>query len=428
MALRLILSRILIVLAALPVSVTFHLSAQTTLTGDHRITGDLTVDQDLTVTGSQSIQGQLNVESPAWLISNDTYFGVLSDDPDAPGLRISYTDRPDFPFVRWIQMRHAFPGYWTWEYTDMTGAPKPQMVLSGEEGNSLQIYPSGQTVPTIVLAGDSQMPSQFQGSVQFWGTDNTMYNQTLTGPGSVLTRGLADTRYVPFSAGSQPILIGGPFFGFGEAVEAGGEFSASFGSGARAPGDGAFAAGSNVIASGQNSIALGDASTASGGASVSLGAANEAAGTFGIAMGEANLAWGEASIAMGAGSSATGDHSVAMGFGNSATGENSVAIGRVSISTGANSTAIGSQTIAQGFNQFVTGRYNVPQGNPSQWIATDDLFVVGNGLSDTNRANAFVIKKNGEAGFQGPVRVPPSGDLSMGAFTSGVLPPAPPQP
>lgn len=78
------------------------------------------------------------------------------------------------------------------------------------------------------------------------------------------------------------------------------------------------------------------------------------------------------------------------------------------------------------------GRYNVAQGDPMNWVGTDDLFVIGNGTGDYTDEfdnwfppqphNAFVVKKNGDTMISGKVLIHPQGDLSMGEFTSGTAP------
>jgi hypothetical protein len=83
------------------------------------------------------------------------------------------------------------------------------------------------------------------------------------------------------------------------------------------------------------------------------------------------------------------------------------------------------------------GYYSVPQGDPVNWVPTDDLFVIGNGgealtegevTTAANPSNAFVVHKNGnvrvagDIDTKGTIRVKPSGDLSMGAFTQGTNP------
>jgi hypothetical protein len=101
-------------------------------------------------------------------------------------------------------------------------------------------------------------------------------------------------------------------------------------------------------------------------------------------------------------------------------------------SSGSYSTAIGPYTTATDYAQVVVGQNNMPNG-------TDELFVVGNGEVDTSSgmpgtpSNAFVVKRNGDVTVSNTLtaqaivvktvlRLPPSGDLSMGGFTAGSNP------
>ena len=45
------------------------------------------------------------------------------------------------------------------------------------------------------------------------------------------------------------------------------------------------------------------------------------------------------------------------------------------------------------------GRYNTIAGSPNTWIATDPVFVVGNGVSNA-RSNALTLFKNGSMVIQ----------------------------
>lgn len=82
------------------------------------------------------------------------------------------------------------------------------------------------------------------------------------------------------------------------------------------------------------------------------------------------------------------------GFGS---GQNSMAIGKNAKAYGANSLAHGRGTIARGEAQAVFGKYNIED--------RESLLIVGNGRSDSDRNNAFVVDKTGNGSFDGDVRV-----------------------
>jgi hypothetical protein len=64
------------------------------------------------------------------------------------------------------------------------------------------------------------------------------------------------------------------------------------------------------------------------------------------------------------------------------------------------SAACGSSVTAQSYNSFVLGAYNVTGTyNPNIWVATDPLFVIGNGTSATATSNAVTVLKNGNVGI-----------------------------
>lgn len=177
-----------------------------------------------------------------------------------------------------------------------------------------------------------------------------------------------------------------------------------------ATGTRATAIGSNSTASGNHSLAGGSNCTASGSASVSLGMNSEATNTTSVAAGHTALSTGISSIALGQNVEATRDYafaggkysyaygqgSLAFGYDSKATGTRAIAIGQAcksynlgSAAIGANLTTSGSEELADeaARGQFVCGRYNATPDS-------DDIFVVGNGTSETG-SNAFKVKSDG---------------------------------
>jgi hypothetical protein len=135
---------------------------------------------------------------------------------------------------------------------------------------------------------------------------------------------------------------------------------------------------------------------------------------------------------------------LSVGVSNSV-GTDAMAVGSNAQATGQNSAAFGDHTTAQGFGQFITGSYNAPQGTATSAVASDQLFVVGNGTDNTHRSNAVTVLRNGSVGIgtsspsaklevqgdtrlggnvsvTGAILLSPAGDLSMGAFTQGSAP------
>jgi len=189
-------------------------------------------------------------------------------------------------------------------------------------------------------------------------------------------------------------------------------------------GDGSFAAGylnqasgghstafgANSVASGGKSTAFGNQTVASGYASFTSGQNSKAQGMFSTAFGDQNTAAGASSFAGVSGSSATGNYSLALGNSVSATGYASTAFGSSTMASGQASIAMGGSTVASGYFStatgqytnaqskavFVAGAFNKIEGNPNEWVYSDPLFVVGNGLDNEFRSNAFEVKKSGE--------------------------------
>lgn len=86
------------------------------------------------------------------------------------------------------------------------------------------------------------------------------------------------------------------------------------------------------------------------------------------------------------------------------------------VASGANSVAIGSGTTALFSDEFVCGYYNK---YPSSHFLGSTLFSIGNGLNDTNRQNAVIVKKPDQISPTLPanhVEVFVSGDLHSGKF------------
>ena len=124
-------------------------------------------------------------------------------------------------------------------------------------------------------------------------------------------------------------------------------------------------------------------------------------GVYSVAMGWDSKASGHASIAMGEKSTASGYCSIAIGEECKATALQSVAIGAFSEATGRGAVALGVQTRAPSKFEFVVGCNNTiyTPGADNDWIPTDRLFVIGNGMTPEARSNAMTVLKNGNVGI-----------------------------
>lgn len=155
--------------------------------------------------------------------------------------------------------------------------------------------------------------------------------------------------------------------------------------------------GGNNTSSGYGSVVLGGGlNIASGDASAALGYSTSASGHFSYASGYESSATEDYSMAMGNNAEATNIYAVAIGNNPAASGYASLAMGDYTTASGRISTAFGNRTTAPSANETVFGKYNsdYTPSSTTDWIATDRLFVVGNGDSDVAKSNAITILKN----------------------------------
>ena len=157
------------------------------------------------------------------------------------------------------------------------------------------------------------------------------------------------------------------------------------------------AVGENVTAKGNQSVSLGISTSAENEAATALGKDTKAVGKYSVAQGESTYAGGYASVAEGYQSNATGKYSHAQGEAALATGEDSFASGYNTIANGKKATALGEGTIATGNNSLVHGKYNIED--------TENKYaeIIGNGLDDENRSNAYTLDWQGNATFGGNI-------------------------
>jgi hypothetical protein len=101
-------------------------------------------------------------------------------------------------------------------------------------------------------------------------------------------------------------------------------------------------------------------------------------------------------LTIGASLAGTGNYSGAVGQTVTTNGLSSFAAGSNLTTTGNSTFVVGDNNTAPSAYSAVFGRYALtPTGQSSTaWVATDDLFVIGNGTADQS-SNALTIKKNG---------------------------------
>lgn len=184
----------------------------------------------------------------------------------------------------------------------------------------------------------------------------------------------------------------------------------------------------NNGATGDYAVAIGRDTQASGINSVVLGSNAKATGDYSTALGRSTQSTNYASTAIGFQTQANGFYSTAIGVGDTkAIGNYSTAIGAAVEAQGNFTTAMGFYTVSESFNQTTMGMYNtsVP-GSPDLIVATDRLFVLGNGTSETNTSDAIVVLKNGNTTINGELNVDEvqatdSGNADMKAYIYGLV-------
>jgi len=214
------------------------------------------------------------------------------------------------------------------------------------------------------------------------------------------------------SIGLNTTASGNRSFASGELTSAEGQSSTAMGGFTSATGARSFASGSQSVATQFAATAMGNQTTASGNSSTALGFNTVASGDYSTATGYYTVASGDYSFATGnraeanGGSSfATGQFTKANGALASSFGNNTEANQYASFAAGSNtkaigvySTSFGSFTIAENPSQFSIGAYNTITGGSNSGTTTESLlFVIGNGTSENNRNDAFIVRRDGNA-------------------------------
>jgi hypothetical protein len=167
----------------------------------------------------------------------------------------------------------------------------------------------------------------------------------------------------------------------GYQTESTGAYSWAAGYQSQALGDHAFAFGYKNIANASNAIAMGSQNTASNLGAIAFGLFNTASGNTAFVLGQNNLA--------------SSTYSLATGYNTIASSQASTTFGELTIAAGKNSIAAGYATNTTSYGALVIGRYNVGGGTFNSWVATDPVFEIGIGTSNSAKANALTVYKNG---------------------------------
>ncbi len=221
--------------------------------------------------------------------------------------------------------------------------------------------------------------------------------------------------YYSFATGFNTRASGSMSNAFGRETIARGQMATAVGYRSIAEEDASFAAGDSAVSLYYAAISMGHRTVSRAYGSVAMGRETQALLSAATAMGYGTIAGGVSSTSMGHSTTASGHYSTAMGyqtvssnFSSTSMGEKtrasggfSTAMGLLSISPGDASLATGEYTFARARGAFSTGTFNdsTDTPNPITPAASDRIFQVGNGSSNTDRRNAFTILRNGNTGI-----------------------------
>ena len=227
---------------------------------------------------------------------------------------------------------------------------------------------------TSVASGDSSLALGYSNDATGPGSTALGYNTTSTGFGS-FTAGRDNTA-------TQPGAIA-----MGYSSDAIGQYSTAIGLNATAGGANSFATGLNTQANGLGSFVA--------------GGNNVVSNTYGAAFGSDNNVTGFGSFTAGAlNNNTAGSYATSFGYNNTTSANYAMTFGRDNSALGESSTAIGGFVTSEAYRSTVIGSANILNGayNKTSWVATDPIFVIGNGQTTGARSNAMTVLKNGNVG------------------------------
>ncbi len=185
---------------------------------------------------------------------------------------------------------------------------------------------------------------------------------------------------------------------FGQTNQATDVRAMAWGMNNQATADEATAFGLNTRANGARSLAFGRNTLASGPYATAFGNDTQATNDYATAFGRSTIAGNDYATAWGNNAEATGYGATAFGYNTTASGQYSLSSGYYSEASGNNAVAL-NDTIANSYMMTAIGRFNenVSGQSLTDWVDTDQLFVIGNGTGwqNANRSNALTVLKNG---------------------------------
>jgi hypothetical protein len=204
-----------------------------------------------------------------------------------------------------------------------------------------------------------------------------------------------------FAGGRQSQATNGSTFSYGYSTLASGVESVAMGHKTMSIGSFSFAMGDSAIAGNPWDVALGWRTLANGYYSFAGGRGAKATSYGSFSFGENTLASGQQSVALGNQTIARESSSFAIGYLSQANNWASSAIGSESRANGLISEAFGLGLRANSFTTMVAGRFNdtTNMSNPWSSVATDPVFVIGNGIGDADRKNALTVLQNSNVGI-----------------------------
>ena len=192
------------------------------------------------------------------------------------------------------------------------------------------------------------------------------------------------------SAGDDKTASDGTLF----KSTASGDHAVAFGFGNTCSGRTTLAQGLYNSVTGKDSVAFGQRNTVNGDQAFAAGQQNEVSTRLGVAIGYQNKSTNTNSIAIGYKNTSSGSGSVALGDTCESSGTSSTAMGYKTKASGAYSATFGENTQATNNGEVAMGSYN--KSTTSTDTSEQTSFSFGIGTSDTDRLNAFEIKKNGD--------------------------------